>query len=160
MSETNSTGKNPDERGEESSDTLRCSQLTDKAEVVGLDTTDYGDKRIQPVSRLSVATLKLQVELLETLGWDTVDVLAVEPKEGQPTEHAAVAFRPPADGWFTEQAAVAAAPKSQPHGETIFDPGDDEEDDEIVTDGGQTEEEPRWRFEWSNIRDGCGVFVR
>jgi len=22
------------------------------------------------------------------------------------------------------------------------------------------EEEPRWRFEWSNIRDGAGVFVR
>jgi hypothetical protein len=34
-------------------------------------------------------------------------------------------------------------------------------DDELVTDGGQPDdEEPRWRFEWSNIRDGCGVFVR
>jgi hypothetical protein len=45
---------------------------------------------------------------------------------------------------------------------------------ELVTDGGRTVatnrtvrdatigdgDEPRWRFEWSNIRDGCGVFVR
>jgi hypothetical protein len=25
---------------------------------------------------------------------------------------------------------------------------------------GHTIHEPRWRFEWANIRDGAGVFVR
>jgi len=123
MSDTDSPDKNTGD--EESNETLRCSQLTDKAEVVGLDTTDYGDDRIEVVSRLSVATLKLQLELLDTLGWETVDVLAVKPKEGQVTEHSVVAFRPPADGWLTDQAAVAAAPKSQPHGETIMEVDDD-----------------------------------
>ena len=39
-------------------------------------------------------------------------------------------------------------------------------DGELVTDGGRPEptgrtiDEPRWRFEWANIRDGAGVFVR
>ena len=124
MSETNSTGVNPDDSGEESNDENR-SQLTDKAEVVGLDATDYDDERIDRVTTVSVATLSLQLELLETLGWDTVDVVTVDPKEGQEAANPLLAFRPRADGWFSEQAAVAAAPKSQPHGDTVLGVRDD-----------------------------------
>jgi len=55
-------------------------QLTDKIGVVGPDATDYGNLETHATS-VDVQHLKTAIELIETLGWEKIDVCLVEPPE-------------------------------------------------------------------------------
>jgi len=55
-------------------------QLTDKIGVVGLDATDYEHLETHETS-VDLQHLKTAIELIETLGWQKLDVCLVHPPE-------------------------------------------------------------------------------
>jgi len=68
------------ETAEDGTEIVQGGQLTDKIGVVGLDATDYGDLETHETS-VDLQHLKTAVELIETLGWDKLDVCLVHPPE-------------------------------------------------------------------------------
>lgn len=96
-----------DETGEDSDSGMNISdavKLTDRANMVGIADADLPERTACfPVDRLQTA-----LELVDTLGWETVDLYTVESSCSDP--HEALALRPVGSGWSPPQPAVVVAP--------------------------------------------------
>jgi hypothetical protein len=89
--------------------------LTDKLSVVGLDSTDWGDLERRETT-VDIEFLKQGLELVETLGWEKVDICLVDPPNGtddSKPDNPLLALRPD-DPFFGDydNAAVVVAPIS------------------------------------------------
>lgn len=81
-------------------------RVTDKVGVVGLDGTDYPNA--ERVTTLQTELLMQGIEILDTLGWNEVDVCKV----GGP-DNPMMVLRPPRDSLFGgEQAGIAITPRT------------------------------------------------
>ena len=82
-------------------------RITDKVGVVGIDGTDYPNA--EQVTTLKTEYLLQGIEILDTLGWNEVDVCLVDGPN-QP----GVILRPPRDSLFAgEQAGIAIAARTK-----------------------------------------------
>lgn len=84
-------------------------RLSDPVGVIALDATEYPQE--EHVTTIDVGLLKDSMELLETLGWDKIDVNIV-PSHDEPEKNPMLMFRTPQDPFFaSENTGVAIAPK-------------------------------------------------
>jgi len=82
-------------------------RVTDKVGVVGIDGTDYPNA--EQVTTLKTKYLLQGIEILETLGWDEVDICLVDGPD-QP----GIILRPPTESLFAgEQAGIAIASRTE-----------------------------------------------
>ena len=87
-------------------------RLTDKANVVGIDASDYDERRVTEVTSLSVSLMKKALDIMQTLGWSDVDVFAVEAFDGQEDDNALLIMKPADSEWGSDrQAGIGIAPK-------------------------------------------------
>ena len=111
-------------------------RLTDKIDVIALDGTDYPDAAVKRHSTVSVSVLQDALELVDTLGWETVDIITAHPDSD---DLRVVALQPPSDSPLAgEQAAITVAPLTETGREKAAseDFGVEEFDGDLVTDGG------------------------
>jgi len=84
-------------------------RLTDQIGIIGLDASPYDDHGTHHTT-VDIDNLKTAFELLDVLGWDTIDVCTVESTDETP-DHSLLVFRPPRESLFSgDQAGVAIAP--------------------------------------------------
>jgi hypothetical protein len=88
-------------------------RLTDPVGVIGIDATDYGEDESHETT-VDVSLLKQGLEVIETLGWDQVDVRTVQPN-GDVADYPLLVLRPPEDSFFGAegQAGIAIAPRTE-----------------------------------------------
>lgn len=84
-------------------------RLTDQLDIVGIDSLDAGDWDSEKTTTVNASLLQQAVDVVEALGWDTVDVCAVAPDGGgKPL----LVVQPAGDGIMADnQAGVLVAPK-------------------------------------------------
>jgi len=88
-------------------------RLTDKVGVIAIDATDYGELESHETT-VSVDMLKQGLELIETLGWDQVDIRTVETNNDSP-DYPLLVLRPPSEALFggSGQAGIAITPRTE-----------------------------------------------
>jgi len=87
-------------------------RLTDKVGIVGLDGTDYGEYEKHQTT-INTDILKQGIELLETLGWEQVDVCTVTTPNEQ-TDYPMLMLKPPHESLFSgDQAGIAITPRTE-----------------------------------------------
>lgn len=88
-------------------------RLTDKVGVIGIDATDYDDLENHQTT-VSVSLLRQGLDLIDTLGWDQVDVITVDPMDDK-ADYPMLILRPPSDALFGPdgQAGIAITPKTE-----------------------------------------------
>ena len=125
--------------GEEITD-INPTRITDKADLVALDGTEYPDEDVTRHTTVSVSVLQQSLELLDQLGWETIDIGTVAPVG---CNLPLLAIQPPSDTLLAgEQAAITVAPMTE-KGREKAKRHDDSEENDIVTDGGQpADDEP------------------
>lgn len=90
-------------------------RLTDKVGIIGIDATDYGELEEQQTT-VAVDLLRQALDLIDTLGWEQVDVLTVEPTTDDPDDQPMVILRPPHSALFGPadgQAGIAVTPRTE-----------------------------------------------
>jgi hypothetical protein len=88
-------------------------RLTDKIGIVGLDGTDYGELETHQTT-VDTDILKQGIELLDTLGWDQVDVVTVESGNDDNADYPLLVLRPPHESLFSgDQAGIAMTPRTE-----------------------------------------------
>jgi len=86
-------------------------RVTDKLGVVGLDTVEYPEEQTERITTLDATNLKKALSILETLGWNEVDVCAVEPDD---VDNPMLVIKPPTKPLFAgEQAGIAITPRTE-----------------------------------------------
>ena len=137
MREYISGRKKPNERRIVTDGGLNFTQVTDKAGVVAIDGTDYPEDDVKRHSTVSVSVLQDALELVDTLGWETVDIITAHPDSD---DLRVVALQPPSDSPLAgEQAAITVAPLTETGREKAAseDFEAEEFDGDLVTDGGE-----------------------
>ena len=112
-------------------------RLTDKTDVIALDGTDYPDAAVERHSTVSVSVLQNALELVDTLGWETIDIITAHPNSD---DLRVVALQPPSDSPLAgDQAAITVAPLTETGREKAAseDFEAEEFDGDLVTDGGE-----------------------
>jgi len=85
-------------------------RLTDRVGVIGLDGTEYGELGERQTT-IDTEILQQGIELLDTLGWNQVDVCTVAG--ANETDNPMLVLRPPRDSLFSgEQAGIAITPRT------------------------------------------------
>lgn len=86
-------------------------RLTDKVGIIGLDATDYPQESHE--TTVNTDLLQQSLELIETLGWEQVDVRTVEGNGD--SDYPMLILRPPQKAVFdsTEQAGIAITPVTE-----------------------------------------------
>jgi len=86
-------------------------RVTDKVGIVGIDATAYGEYGNHETT-IDTEILKQGLELLETLGWDQVDVCTVD-SDGV-SDYPLLVLRPPHESLFSgDQAGIAITPVTE-----------------------------------------------
>jgi len=95
-------------------------RLTDRVGVIGLDGAEYGELGERQTT-IDTEILKQGIELLDTLGWNQVDVCTVAGDDK--TDNPMLVLRPPRESLFSgEQAGIAITPRTdQGRGKGISD---------------------------------------
>jgi hypothetical protein len=88
-------------------------RLTDKVGVIAVDATDYGELENHQTT-ISTGLLRQGLDLIETLGWEQVDVITVAPMDDN-ADYPMLILRPPRDALFGPdgQAGIAITPKTE-----------------------------------------------
>jgi len=83
-------------------------RITDKLDVVALDGSDYPDLETASKTTVKAHFLQQAIDVVEALGWDTVDVCAVE---NDTSDKPLLVVQPPDESVLAgEQAAILVAP--------------------------------------------------
>jgi hypothetical protein len=87
-------------------------RLTDKIGVVGIDGTDYGEYE-EHQTTIDTEILKQGIELLDTLGWEQVDVCTVSTPNEQ-ADYPMLMLKPPHESLISgDQAGIAITPRTE-----------------------------------------------
>ena len=90
--------------------------LSDKTNVIGLDANEYDEEDFHVETSVSTYLLQDALELLETLGWESVDIVLIDPPEDE-TMQKLLHFRPSRCEFNSErQAGISIAPKRKDGG--------------------------------------------
>lgn len=86
-------------------------RLTDRVGVIGLDGTEYNELGERQTT-IDTEILQQGIELLDTLGWNQVDVCTVAGAN-ENTDNPMLVLRPPRESLFSgEQAGIAITPRT------------------------------------------------
>ena len=92
-------------------DESEVARLTNRTNVVGIDASEYGEDVYQYDGTFSVEYLKQALDIVETLGWDNVNLGSILPDEDDEDHDGRLLLITPdcECPWQGEQASVALA---------------------------------------------------
>jgi hypothetical protein len=95
----------------DSEDGFETARLTDKANIIALDASNYPEDRVTRHTTVSRSVLEQSLDLMNSLGWETIDIITADPVDD---ELPLLALQPPGDTLLAgEQAAITVAPKTE-----------------------------------------------